>query len=541
MPKRLTSIKIAENIREKFSLPVPLLLSADTRAIKLELKPYLQPFERELAHRELLALLRPGERVIEKYGYYMVETKAPEELLRERLTYWQRVGKLVLEPTVQESLEFTQNGLSDITGRRELHKARRLRYGPHDLHEYRGKFFPQLVRSIINISGIPKGALVLDPMCGSGTTTCEALAAERSAIGVDLNPLSVLIARVKSAVVLERAEIFKKTVHEHLNGFSFKAPGDPRKAWSENDLGYLERWFDAQALRDLSIVLREIGIVRKPLYQDFYRVCLSSIIRSVSWQKGVDLRVRKQVDPYDRGAAITRFKDEVSEQLDRIYPYLCVLPARSRKLALTIKQGNAVTISTVLPEYRGRVKLLITSPPYATALPYLDTDRLSLIVLGMLPRKQHSEFEAQMVGTREVSERQRSAAWDDYKERRSELPSCVAEMIDGIAAHNHGSDVGFRRRNLPALLGRYFLNMLYAMKSARQLMAPKGQGYYIVGNNSTSVDGHKIDIPTDRFLYEMGAVAGWKQVEMLAMDLLASRDIFKGNRGSAETILFFRT
>ena len=532
-------MQIADDIRQKFSISSPLLLAGDTDSIRLELKPYLQPFERELAMRELRALLDDEGDVREEYGYHLVRTDKPEEFFRQRLTYWQRVGRTFLEPTVQKSLEFTQNGLLSTREKRELHNARRLRYGPHDLHEYRGKFFPQLVRSLINISRIPENAVVLDPMCGSGTTPCEALASGRSAIGADLNPLSALIATVKSAVVLENNEIFGETVSRYLRKFRFKDAG-PENIWAQGDLSYLKLWFHSQAIHDVSAVLNEIKKVREPLYRDFFRVCLSNIIRSVSWQKDTDLRVRKEIRPYNPGTAISRFTEEALRQLDRIYPYLCVLPQSTFHRTLTIRRGNAVSIAEMFPEHKGKVDLLLTSPPYATALPYLDTDRLSLIVLGLLPRKQHKDAEAMMVGTREVSERQRQEAWDCYFARRNELPDRTCHLIEQIAKHNHGDNVGFRRRNLPALLGKYYLDMLDAMRSARTLMATESYGYYVVGNNSTVVDGQKIVIPTDEFLFEIGEVAGWTPKEILSMELLVSRDIFKENRGSAESILCFR-
>ena len=50
----------------------------------------------------------------------------------------------------------------------------------------------------------------------------------------------------------------------------------------------------------------------------------------------------------------------------------------------------------------------------------------------------------------------------------------------------------------------------------------------------------KIEIPTDEFLFEIGSVVGWHPDEMIPMELLVSRDIFRDNRGSAETILCFR-
>ena len=529
---------IARSIRERFAVPTPPLLSRPADEVVLEIKPYLQPFERELAVRELRALLNPGDEIREEHGYWLARTEVSDEMLRAKLTYWQRVGRESLEPTLQKALEFTQNGETAANERSELHRARRLRYGPHDLHEYRGKFFPQLVRSLINMSAIPEGSLVLDPMSGSGTTACEAVAAGMAAIGADLNPLSALIASVKASIPAIDPKEFKKLAVDRLPKLKFE-PVDPAKVWGEDDLRYLRMWFDPKAIEDLASIVSTIGKIRSPAYRDFFRVCLSDIVRSVSWQKATDLRVRKEILPYDAGTAQVRFLAEAGAQVNRIYPYLSVLK-RQGPANVEIRRGNALEIASIFPEYRGKVDLLITSPPYATALPYLDTDRLSLIVMGLLPRKQHREAERDMVGTREVSERERRDAWAAYEIRRRELPEEISSLIDRIAAVNHGEGVGFRRRNLPALLGKYFLSMLDAMRSARELMKPGAFGHYIVGNNSTEVDGEKIEIPTDHFLVGLGAAAGWTPVEQIPMELIASRDIFRENRGTSETILGFR-
>ena len=529
----------AEETRKRFSVFPPLFLSADTRSLKLELKPYLQPFEQELAIRELRSLLQSNAKIVESDGYHIVQTDKPMEFFRDRLTYWQRVGKTVIEPTIQTTLEFAQNGMAQLKERASLHNARRLRYGPHDLHEYRGKFFPQLVRSLINISGISEAGIVLDPFCGSGTTPCEVLASGRSVVAVDLNPLSVLIARVKSTIVLEKPDTFKETICKYLNKFQF-ATTKEKVTWSERDVEYLLRWFNPKALDDISAILSEIQGVREPFYQDIFRVCLSNIIRSVSWQKDTDLRVRKEVKPYQVGKAIQLFQEEVQQQFERIHAYLCMLPRIKTKPSVNIYQGDAVKIDRLLSKHAGKIGLLITSPPYATALPYLDTDRLSLVILGLLPRTEHKDTEMYMVGTREISERKRQEAWENYQIRKGELPASVTKLIDQIADANHGNGIGFRRRNLPALLGKYFLDMLDSMRAAHSLMCPDAKAFYVVGNNSTIVIGKRIEIPTNEFLFEVGVAAGFKAEETIPMELLVSRDIFKFNRGTAESILCFR-
>jgi site-specific DNA-methyltransferase (cytosine-N4-specific) len=306
-----------------------------------------------------------------------------------------------------------------------------------------------------------------------------------------------------------------------------------------DDLRYLGMWFDPKSIADLASIVWEVSKIRSPLYRGFFCVCLSNILRSVSWQKATDLRVRKEILPYDMGTAQERFLAEAMAQVDRIRPYLSVLKHQG-PAKVEIRRGNAVDVASMFPEYWGKVDLLITSPPYATALPYLDTDRLSLIVLRLLPRKKHGEVERDMVGTREVSERERREAWAVYESRRADLPEEISALIDRIAEANHGEGVGFRRRNLPALLGKYFLSMLDAMRSAREMMKRGAYGYYVVGNNSTEVGGEKIEIPTNRFLFDLGAAAGWAPVEQIPMELIVSRDIFRENRGSSETILCFQ-
>lgn len=59
--------------------------------------------------------------------------------------------------------------------------------------KYRGNFAPQVARNIIEMYSEP-GELVLDPMCGSGTTLIEAKLLHRNALGFDINPVAVDLA-----------------------------------------------------------------------------------------------------------------------------------------------------------------------------------------------------------------------------------------------------------------------------------------------------------------------------------------------------------
>src|SRR2546426_2577709 len=70
-------------------------------------------------------------------------------------------------------------------------------YLTHNLHPYPAKFIPQIPNALIQeLSSV--GETIADIFCGSGTTLLEALQLKRNAIGIDANPLAVLISRAKT-------------------------------------------------------------------------------------------------------------------------------------------------------------------------------------------------------------------------------------------------------------------------------------------------------------------------------------------------------
>src|SRR5437868_4039724 len=70
--------------------------------------------------------------------------------------------------------------------------------GPHGIHPYPAKFIPQIPRALIELYHPGDNSPVLDPFCGSGTTLVEACAAKIPSVGIDLNPLATLVAKVKT-------------------------------------------------------------------------------------------------------------------------------------------------------------------------------------------------------------------------------------------------------------------------------------------------------------------------------------------------------
>jgi len=73
-------------------------------------------------------------------------------------------------------------------------------YLTHGIHKFPAKFFPELPRYLIRKYSKP-GGYVLDPMCGSGTTVLEAMLNKRIGIGLDIDPIALLITKVKTTPI----------------------------------------------------------------------------------------------------------------------------------------------------------------------------------------------------------------------------------------------------------------------------------------------------------------------------------------------------
>lgn len=76
-----------------------------------------------------------------------------------------------------------------------------LSYLTHGFLRYFGKFPPPVAQRFIKELHNPLAGPVIDPMVGSGTTLVEAMILGRAAIGLDVNPLSCLAAKVKTTQV----------------------------------------------------------------------------------------------------------------------------------------------------------------------------------------------------------------------------------------------------------------------------------------------------------------------------------------------------
>jgi site-specific DNA-methyltransferase (cytosine-N4-specific) len=269
------------------------------------------------------------------------------------------------------------------------------------------------------------------------------------------------------------------------------------------------------------------------------RLALSNIIRTVSWQKSEDLRIRKEIRTDIEIDPIREFLEELGRSVRIVIAFLHQLDDTPICKA-RIDEGDARKVGAAWADVAGKVDAVITSPPYATALPYLDTDRLSLCYLGLLSRPSHRDKDKVMIGNREITEGIRKSYWARARKEAKLLPKSAIRLIGKIDLLNSNTEAGFRRKNLPALLAKYFFDMREVLAGIAQVLKPGAPAFVVVGDNHTTAGGKRVEIETGSILAELAEMVGLEQGRHVSMDMLVSRDIFKKNAVASETILEFR-
>jgi SAM-dependent methyltransferase len=504
------------------------------------------PYEQMLAEREASVLF--GQKPEEVEEGLWVTNKNPNPDSAKRLTYFKAAqnGTSFIVPD-QAKLEASGNGNGSVwdSKRQPIPALRRqsTRYSAHGLHEYRGKFNPQVVRAIGNLMGLDEAAWVIDPFCGSGTTLLEAAHMGWNALGIDINPLAILIANAKITAFNTSPAVLNRECETLATRLT---PIPDGSDWREHlpEPEYLEKWFPVPVLCQLRAILRAIGETRPTALQDIFRIVLSDICRDVSFQDPGDLRIRRRKEAAENYPAVEMFLDAMRTKLGAVVRARQHVQPKTGSLQLAIfgdTRRAGTTVFTLLRNQKQEAfDAAITSPPYATAMPYLDTQRLSLALLGLIGSRELRNEEKTLIGNREIQDKERGTLENQLQENAATLPTGVIGFCRQLLTlADHGSH-GFRRRNVPALTYKYLADMAEMFASVRTVIKPKGRYALLVGRNATTLQGAEVLIDTPKLLAQVAASRGWVVEEMLSFQTYHRYDLHQSNSIRKEVLLVLR-
>ncbi|HXG38398.1 MAG TPA: DNA adenine methylase [Bacteroidota bacterium] len=248
-------------------------------------------------------------------------------------------------------------------------------YSTHALHTYVAAMVPQLAEALVT-TFTPRGERVLDPFCGGGAVLVECVRHGRKGTGSDINPLGVLVSKVKSTFIerkplQEACQYVKTHALRNING-SIAFP-------EEYNVDY---WFLPRTMAELSAL---ISVIKKCERTDKFsrdiidalKAIFSATVRDVMLTYRNEVRLRR-LEPQD----LQRFQPNAFESF-ALRSRLAIerIPNLPRN-ARTVVECHPVQ---QLPFPDKHFHSIICSPPYGderNGVSYLQFSKYMLYWLG---------------------------------------------------------------------------------------------------------------------------------------------------------------
>ena len=244
----------------------------------------------------------------------------------------------------------------------------------HGFHPYPARMHPATAGRLVEAFTRP-GATVLDPFCGSGTVLVESLILGRNAVGTDLNPLAVRLARCKTrprtpaeiAHVVERA----KECADHADTRRKTKAGATRRFPLEDT-----QLFEPHVLLELDSLQDKIQQLGNDAARPDLLLILSSLLVKLSRKRG-DTAENREPKRTRAGFPAKLFAQKAEDLGRRLTEMLSLLPSPAP--TATVEQDDATVLGRVPPG----VTAIVTSPPYAATYDYVSHHALRMRWLSL--------------------------------------------------------------------------------------------------------------------------------------------------------------
>ncbi len=383
-------------------------------------------------------------------------------------------------------------------------------YSSHGIHAFPAKFPPQLPKMFIEVL-TSFGEIVLDPMMGSGTTVLETYLSGRRSIAFDIDPLSVLLTKVK-VTPLDLDKI-KKIGHKIILQAKFKTQKqrDELNLSLKNRFGsktrhFINYWFAQETQIDLLALIQEIETIKDHKVRAFFELIFSAII--ITKSGGVSLafdlahtrphrakivfdQKNKPIlghdlvdDPSPREEFLTKqLKSPIIEFEKR---FLINIRSFEKDFDNSNKPWISFGNAQNLPLDDSTVDLIVTSPPYAAnAIDYMRAHKFSLAWLGY-PIDALGNKRKEYIGGESITN-------IEYLQ----LPNYTANVVGRISQKDEKKG---------RVLHRYYSEMTRGLNEMFRVLKPGKAAVVVVGNSTM----RGIDTETQNCLADIGQSIGFE-------------------------------
>lgn len=364
----------------------------------------------------------------------------------------------------------------------------------------------QLVESVLE--SVSKTGFVVDPFCGTGTTLLTAAMHDYPSIGIDVNPLSVFITKVKTR---HYDDLTLRRIIDICDGLTALHPSMP--ASEKPKLNIIDQVFLPDILHALLVAKYYIN-QHSHFERDFLFVAWLSILEEVSnvyrEGNGIKYRNRKRTPSGYIQIPLDLWQQEVFPS-DKFGYVIQTLIKRAQMMLRDIAQiklsdqspdvqeGSALALDEFVPA--NSANLVIFSPPYANNFNYFKAYKIELWM---------GDFVDGYDELRELTQRSLRSHVETKLEASSDKYNWYPEQLDTFLGLMD-PEVLWTPRILKSIQG-YFYDMQTALNKIFDVLKQDGQCVIVVGNSAYS----SVIVPTDTLLAEAAASIGFN-VEKIAV------------------------
>ena len=324
-------------------------------------------------------------------------------------------------------------------------------YATHGYHRYPAKFIPQIVSRLANQYS-KEGDLIVDPFGGCGTTLVEAKIMNRPSIGVDINPVAILMTKAKKTQItpveiMEQFLKLKEKISTFNNHTTIKTPKHHR----------IDYWFKSQEKRKLSFLFSAISQIKNPDMRNFFYCGFSNILKNCSiWLQKSNKPTRdfqkKPEDPF------TSFLRQTKVMLRGNAEFYSIL---QKNRSLQTRCEVHCTDARKIPTNRNSASLVITSPPYVTSYEYADLHQLTALWFEYMHNL--SDFRQQFIGT----------AYHHYTKNLSSNSKIAENIVSALTKKD---------KKTATEVATYFSEMNQVFKEMKRILKKQGRICIVIGD-----------------------------------------------------------
>lgn len=250
------------------------------------------------------------------------------------------------------------------------------KYCTHGIYKYPAMMVAPIVKRLIDEYATPGESVILDPFCGSGSVLVESILHDCESYGIDINPLALLLAKVKTTPI--DSDLL---IAEYTDFIEFRKRNTHR--FNSPDFYNIDFWFKPDVIKRLSIVKKWIDEIDNEDVRDFFKIVFAETVRKTSNTRNDEFKLyrlpEKKLAAHNPDVYIT-FEQVFNHNVSKMEQFFFACPSNPKIPHILYEDSRT---ETSIPS--NMIDLIITSPPYGdskTTVAYGQYSRLSLQWLG---------------------------------------------------------------------------------------------------------------------------------------------------------------